>query len=254
MKLWQKFGLPPPKSEASGGDISLKENEIYSGIEIPEMPLFVRLDGWKWHSLAKFFKKPFDKFVPKCLSEAAKEIMKKFNGNLAYIFSDEINILFLKLYGFRRIEKINSIFSGIASSICSRIIGKNVVFDCRCIPIENKEKILKYLIWRQAECFRNYSNAWAQFLLGGGKKAAEKLKGLKIKEVYLICKKLGIDLLKKPKWQRHGILLYWEKYKKRGWNPVKKENVIAIRRRIKINWEIPNFNSSDGKKFLNEIL
>lgn len=48
MKLWKRLGLPQPKSEASRGTLSLVDNEVYSGIEIPSVPpftLFVRLDG-----------------------------------------------------------------------------------------------------------------------------------------------------------------------------------------------------------------
>ena len=69
MNLWEKYNLPPPKSEASKGKLSCVENEIYSGIEIPDLPVFVRLDGWKFHGLTRKLKLelPYDRFFATCL-------------------------------------------------------------------------------------------------------------------------------------------------------------------------------------------
>jgi len=265
MKLWRKLGLPKPKSEASKGKLSLVDNEVYSGIEVPEMSFFVRLDGWAFHSLAKQLKlkKPFDRFFISCLAKTAAKFFIPFNSVLAYIFSDEINFLFLKNPTFRRIEKIDSVFAGFASSNFLTEINKkykqikSVSFDCRCIPIEKKD-ILKYLIWRQAEAFRNHNNAWAQYVLMkkglSARSASKKLAGLKVKDLILLCEKNKLNLDKTPAWQRRGVLLYKEGYKKKVYDPIKKKSVIVTRNRIKENWKIPAFNSKEGRKFLDKML
>ena len=42
-----------------------------------------------------------------------------------------------------------------------------------------------------------------------------------------------------PAWQRRGTGIYWERYEKEGFDPVKKKHVIAQRRRTKVEAELP---------------
>jgi tRNA(His) 5'-end guanylyltransferase len=237
MQLWKKLGLPKPKSEASGGPLSLVDHEIYSGLEVPPGPFFVRLDGWSFHSLCERlkFKKPFDARLAKGMSKAAKALFV-FNPVLAYVFSDEINVLFLSSTAFRRIEKIDSIFAALASAAFSKEIGM-AAFDCRVIPLMNRRNILRYLIWRQAECWRNHNNAWAQWAAVhkeglSPRDASKRLSGLKTAQLAKYCLAHGIDLNATPAWQRNGIIIYKIPYKKRGYDPIKKKTVTAIRHKI----------------------
>jgi len=70
----------------------------YSDVRVPAGPFFVRLDGWRFHSLTENLKlkKPFDRLLAECMIEAVKNIFRLFNPALAYLFSDEISILFPK--------------------------------------------------------------------------------------------------------------------------------------------------------------
>jgi tRNA(His) 5'-end guanylyltransferase len=252
LKPWQKYGLPEPKSEASKGPLSLADYEIYSGLEVPSGPFFVRLDGWCFHSLTKRLKlkQPFDKKFASWMTATAKQFFTLFNPKLAYIFSDEINLLFLKRTSFARIEKIDSIFAGIASSIFSKLCGRPAIFDCRVIPIP-KSKIVSYLLWRQAECFRNHNNAWAYWVLRKSglspRQAAKKLTGLKTAKLKEICAKM-VNLNRTPVWQRYGILIYWTKYRKIGWNPIEKKKVFAERRKPVISQQ------KLSKQFITKII
>jgi len=257
-QLWQRYNFPKPKSEASKGKLSLVNNEIYSGIELPNMPFFVRLDGWAFHNLARNIKlkKPFDRWFASSLAETAKEFFSPFDPVLAYIFSDEINLLFLSVKSFKRIEKIDSIFAGLASSCFTTLLQKKnlkakAVFDCRCIPIE-KCDIVRYLVWRQAEAFRNSNNSWAQHLLMkrmNARTAAKKLEGLKTAELReLINNKLGLKKI--PKWNERGIALYKVPFKKKGYDPIKKKYVFVERKKIVIDWNLPVFASKQGKAWL----
>ncbi|MDI6707744.1 MAG: tRNA(His) guanylyltransferase Thg1 family protein [Candidatus Thermoplasmatota archaeon] len=264
-KPWEIYGLPAPKSEASKGELSLVDYEIYSGIEVPEeLPLFVRLDGWNFHSLTKKLnlEKPYDTFFANSLLAVARELFKAFNCSLGYVFSDELNILFLKIPAWRRIEKINSVFAGIASARFYKLMSERFPelpifsFDCRCIPLP-KEKIIEYLVWRQAECFRNFNNAWAQQVLikkgFSSARATKELAGMKAQEL----RKIIFENIAKEKlesWQERGILLYRESHIKKGYNPITKEYVEVKRYGVKENRHLPWFESEEGRAFIEKII
>lgn len=259
-KPWEQYGFPPPKSEASTGRLSLVDFEIYSGIEVPNKPFVARLDGWGFHALTKRmkFKRPFDKTLARALAATAEAFFVPFTPTLAYIFSDEINFLFLRPTSFRRVEKIDSVFAGLASSTFrSQFRLGPVSFDCRCIPLP-RSKIIPYFIWRQAECFRNHNNAWAQHVLIksglSARAAAKKLAGLKTAELRELAKKHKVDFDKTPVWQRNGVLLYREYYLKRGYDPIKKKHVTVERARTKTDWQPPLFREKNGKLFFEKIL
>jgi tRNA(His) guanylyltransferase len=40
-------------------------------------------------------------------------------------------------------------------------------------------------------------------------------------------------------WQRRGIGVCWEEYEKRGRNPLTGEETVAVRRRLKVEQELP---------------
>ncbi|RLJ07595.1 MAG: tRNA 5'-guanylyltransferase [Candidatus Aenigmatarchaeota archaeon] len=256
MKPWERLGLPEPKSEASRGELSLIDYEVYSGLET-KPPYWIRLDGWRFHRVCQGFKKPFDLRLARTLVRIARELLKLFNGQLAYLFSDEINLLFLKPSGFKRIEKLDSILAGIASAIFSLKFGKPAAFDCRVIPMP-KRTVLRYLRWRQAECFRNHNNAWAYWLLRkqglSARQATRKLTGLKTPQLFDLCRSLGKPLDRTPGWQRKGILLYWKIVKKKGWDPIKRKHVWAERRRIVEKWDPPWFHEKEGKELIGALL
>jgi len=42
-----------------------------------------------------------------------------------------------------------------------------------------------------------------------------------------------------PSWQRRGVGLYWETYHKDGMNPLTGQRVLAERRRVKVDRDLP---------------
>lgn len=242
--------------------------EIFSEIKVPyDTPFFVRCNGRKFHSLTEEmkFKKPFDKEFAEIMVKAAKYLFKSnFNPMLTYIFSDEVNILFFDAPFNGRIEKIDSIVASLLSSAFSlelylrKKVKRIISFDARIIPVP-KEKILKYLAWRQLECWRNHINSYAFYTLVekgvDREKAAKMLKGLKSAELHeLVFKEKSLNLAKTPTWQRRGILLYFEGFFKRSVNKLTGEKVLAVRRKLIENWDLPIFNSPEGEKLLHEII
>jgi len=238
------------------------KHEIFSQLCIPpDIPFFVRLDGRRFQAVSETIgtEKPFDEKFAKCLVASAEAMFQNgFSPALAYVASDEINLLFLYTAPFRRrVEKINSILAGIASSAFSlstlKLFDKTSIaaFDARII-VSSLDKIEEYLAWRQGDAWRNHNNAYAYWLLRktGYKpsEAAKMLKGLKTEGLHDLLFSHGINLAQTPAWQRRGILIYREPYKKQV------ENRMVTRRRIRENWNLPLFTSKEGKVLIQQVL
>jgi len=201
----------------NGISLSPKVDEICSDMRILEGSFYVRLDGWNFRSLAKRLglEKPFDRFLAECLVETSKASFKAFNPDLAFLFSDEINLLFSTYTAFdRRLEKIDSIFAGLASSSLYKFLSRRysdlpeISFDCRVIPVKGGET-LEYLIWRQKEARRNCYNAYAQQCVIGKnglepRMATEKLKNVKLKDLKSLIQQHGIRLSEIPRWHERA--------------------------------------------------
>ncbi|MCL4519510.1 MAG: tRNA 5'-guanylyltransferase [Thaumarchaeota archaeon] len=258
--LWERLGLPAPKSEASTGRLSLIDYEVYSGLEVSRSPFFVRLDGWAFHSLTEKMrlKKPFDSRLVRALAASAKSLFFEFNPILCYVFSDEVNFLFSRPTVFRRIEKIDSVLASSFSSCFSRKTNTLAAFDSRVIPL-GRRNVRSYLIWRQAECIRNYFNAWAQHTLVkivglSPREASQELSGLKVPSLIQLCKNHGVDVRKMPRWQQRGVLLHFEDYTKKGYNPMTKKHVVVKRRRVATEWNLPAFDTVEGRESIRAII
>jgi len=246
----------------SNKDASYSKHEIFSNLRIPPTtPFFTRLDGRRFKAIAEKIeaKKPFDKRFAKCVVKSARAVYREgFNSTLIYVASDELNLLFLYNTPFRRrVEKINSVLVGIASSTFSSNILKNfgkdlvTTFDSRII-VSSQEKVVEYLEWRQRDAWRNHNNAYAYWLFRKMEpvptKTAKMLKGLTSKDLHEALFSQGINLAKTPAWQRRGILVHREPYKKQVGSHT------VTRRRIKENWELPLFSSETGQTLIKEIL
>ncbi len=242
--------------------LNFSKHEIFSQLQVPpDSPFFTRLDGRRFQAVAETVgaEKPFDKKFANCLVSSAKAIFQSdFNPTLVYAASDEINALFLYAIPFRRrVEKINSVLSGVASSAFSINLQKQfkktllTAFDSRII-ISSKEKITEYLTSRQRDAWRNHNNAYAYWLLRkkGHKpsEAAKMLKGLKTKEIHETLFREGVNSTKTPVWQRRGVLVYREPYQK------KVESHTVTRWRIKENWDLPLFSSKEGQALIRQII
>ena len=68
----------------------------------------------------------------------------------------------------------------------------------------------------------------------------------------LLYQQANINFNDLPNWQKRGIGLYWELYQKEATNPLTKEKVLATRRRIKVDMDLP---MKDGyNKFIRELV
>jgi len=142
----------------------MKKYEACTEYVLPKrIPVIVRVDGRAFHTITRrrFGKSWSREFVDQMI-ETAKTVIADMQGcNLCYSQSDEINFLLTDYktinsegwFGYD-IRKIISISASLASSVFSRIYGKNVCFDSRCFSLPQDE-ICNYFIWRQLDATRN---------------------------------------------------------------------------------------------------
>jgi tRNA(His) guanylyltransferase len=62
----------------------------------------------------------------------------------------------------------------------------------------------------------------------------------------------GVNFNDHPLWQKRGSGLYWEEYERLAENPVTGEKVVAMRKRVRRNLELPM--KDDYSAFLYKLL
>jgi len=240
----------------------MKSREIYAEMRcVP--PVVVRADGRNFRNTLSGlgFKKPYDENFARAVADTAELFIKKsgLSPISAYTFSDEISFLFMELPFEGRVEKIDSIAASfLGSTLTINLqLKEPVAFDSRIIALQ-KEEIPLYFHWRQLEAWRNFVSGWAYYTLrkeGMNKSEASKyLKGKKEWQIHELLFERGINLATLPAWQRRGIIISSQSYEISGFNPVLGKETKALRSRVIQNWEIPNFGSEAGKKFLQKLI
>jgi len=225
--------------------------EAYSNYKVPpNCWIILRLDGRAFHGVTEYCEKPYDIHLRDAMVSTAQELLREFDGLYAYVQSDEISVLLHRSWNLfdRRLEKIVSVFSGLASSKFSfhwlqqrDSLGLEGVdyphFDARVCLAVLDEEVANYFKWRMDDAWRNCVQAWAYWTLrnnGYSKgKATSKLLSMTVKqENDMLFSEFGINVSELPEWQRKGNGLIWECYEKDGYNPKTEQTVVCQRRRI----------------------
>ena len=241
----------------------MKKREIFSHLTVPNIAI-VRIDGRRFGtSLRQLqFTQPYDIRLAKGMADSTEAFFKKsgFNPSLAYLFSDEINLLFVHDLPFNgRLEKIDSIIPSFFSSALVIYLGspQPLSFDSRVTIIDTSD-IINYLSWRQEECWRNVIHSYGYYLLRDegitSRQAAERLKGMDSKDLHELAWTHGINLAVTPSWQRRGILVYRQQYAKPGLNQVTEEKTRAKSTAVIQDWDIPIFKNKTGVRLIKSIL
>ena len=217
---------------------------------LPDMYIVARLDGRSFTRLTKDvckFEVPFDVKFRDLMIKTVKSLMVcGFRIVYGYTESDEISLLFHSeenTFG-RKVRKINTILAGEASAAFSIALGIVSVFDCRIIPLPNKERVADYFMWRQEDAHRNSLNAHCYWILRReGLDQNEATKELKGKDVSFKNEMLfqkGINYNDLPVWQKRGVGVYFKDIVKEGYDPLKKEIATAKRRELYVDLNIPS--------------
>ena len=217
---------------------------------LPGLYMVARLDGRSFTRLTREvhqFEAPFDPRFRDLMVETAEHLMSGCGLNLVYGYtqSDEISLLFgLEENSFgRKLRKLISILAGEASTKFSLLLGAMGCFDCRLSQLPSRELVVDYFRWRNEDAHRNALNAHCYWLLWkqgkGVGEATAALKGMSVALKNELLFQHGINFNDLPLWQKRGIGLYWEEYDRPAENPVTGEKVLARRRRIRRDLELP---------------
>ncbi|BDD05603.1 tRNA(His) guanylyltransferase Thg1 family protein [Aureibacter tunicatorum] len=228
----------------------------------PNIYMVARIDGRGFTRLTKEshpFERPFDERFRDMMIETVKHLMTcGFKVIYGFTESDEISLLFdMKEDAFsRKLRKYNSILAGEASAKFSVMLGNIGAFDCRISQLPREQDVIDYFRWRNEDAHRNALNAHSYWMLRNkGQSAAHASKQIEGKSTAYKNELLfenGINFNELPSWQKRGIGFFWHEIEKTGWNPLKKEEVNAIRKEIKIDFEIPKGEAYN--RFIKEIL
>ncbi|HIM94614.1 MAG TPA: guanylyltransferase [Campylobacterales bacterium] len=216
---------------------------------MPEMYIVARIDGRSFTRLTKEihkFETPFDAKMRDYMTQTVEHLMTcGFKVLYGYTQSDEISLLFaFEENTFHRKErKLNSILAGEASAKFSLLLGDMGAFDCRVIQLPNLELVENYFRWRQEDAKRNSLNGHCYWTLRdegmSGKEASAILDKLDVSEKNELLFSKGTNFNDVPSWQKRGVGVYWETYEKEAFNPKTNEKVMAERRRLKVDSELP---------------
>jgi tRNA(His) guanylyltransferase len=116
-------------------------------------------------------------------------------------------------------------------------------FDSRVWLGPSSQHVIDYFRWRQADATRCALNGWCYWTLRKeGNSVREATRALdrmpvSAKDELLFAR--GTNFNDLPAWQRRGTGLYWEEYEKSGFDPIRNETVTALRRRVRVDGELP---------------
>ncbi len=178
--------------------------------------------------------------------ETVKALMNAgFRIIYGYTESDEISLLFHpndNTFG-RKVRKINTTLAGEASAAFSLALGRIATFDCRVVPLPGTDRVADYFIWRQEDSHRNSLNAhcyWALRREGiSARKATSMLEGMSVPDKNELLFSKGINYNDLPNWQKRGVGVSFQDVQKEGFNPMKQEKVLTVRRELTVNYDLP---------------
>ena len=192
--------------------------------------------------------KPYDRNFYQVMAVVCEDLFREFSPSFVYTFSDEISLLLNNIPFDGRIEKINSVMAGFASS--SFVIHYDVdfkkppAFDSRIIPI-NDDDILDYFRWRQDESWTNCVNSHGISYLKtkySNNEANDKINGMKLNEIHELLFQNGINLNDIETYKKRGIGIYRKNKKVVGFNKKENKNQTSYRSYVFTDWELPIFN------------
>jgi tRNA(His) guanylyltransferase len=215
---------------------------------LPGIWIVARIDGRSFTRLTKEihkFEAPYDERFREHMVAAVQHLMNcGFRIPYGYTQSDEISLLFHKDESLfeRKLRKLISVLAGEASAAFSLRLGGVACFDCRISQLTDESLVRDYFRWRQEDAHRNALNAHCYWMLrkqgASVKQATERLLRLSVADKNELLFSNGINFGKLPSWQKRGVGVLWEDYEKPAVNRKTGQPVKAIRRRLKVEYDL----------------
>lgn len=216
---------------------------------LPGIFMVARLDGRGFTRLTKEvhqFESPYDvRFRDHMVSTVEHLMNVGFRVVFGYTQSDEISLLLHpdeQLFE-RKLRKLDSVLAGEASASFSLRLGAVGVFDCRISQLPMERFVTDYFRWRQEDAGRNCRNAHCYWLLRKQGKSVEEatrlLSGRTTSQKNDLLHLSGVSFGRLPAWEKRGTGLFWESFEKTGVNPKTGGVTRVMRRRIKVDHDLP---------------
>ena len=135
---------------------------------IPDIPVYVRIDGRSFHTFTRGLDKPFDSDFAWTMKETTKHLHENTNAFISYVQSDEISLCYLepsKIPFETRLFKLESVLAGMASAAFCIYGSKTKLkdriekfiphFDCRVCNLPSLDECVNMLLWRERDCLKN---------------------------------------------------------------------------------------------------
>ncbi len=243
----------------------MQKFERYHEVSIlPHCFFAIRVDGRSFHTEVKKMnmERPFDRKLRNAINKAIKSVMKDFGCLFAYTESDEATFLFPKQSDLfdRRVEKLVSLVASKMSVEFARSkIAKGTcpTFDARIIELPSDDLVISCFQWRQMDSHRNAISTQCFWrLVKGGeseRKATRILKGLNDSaKNELLFSRFECNYNNTPEWTRKGTMFYIKEYTKKGYNPIKKREEKALRKKIVCEDVKVHFRKDNLEEWLNK--
>lgn len=231
-------------------------------VVLPGIHIAVRLDGRNFTRLTKTewnLDAPFDERFRDGMLATTRHLMAcGFTTLYGYTQSDEISLLLHPADNTfdRKLRKILSVFAGEASACFSLEMGRLATFDARVCQLPSDDLVIEYFRWRHEDAHRNSLNAHCYWLLRkqgvNAGEATKVLSGRSTAEKNEFLFSHGINFNDLPAWQKRGIGVFWESYRKTGLDPRTGEEVEAVRRRLADDMNLPL--GDDYGRFVRRLL
>jgi len=207
-----------------------KAREVAQGLRVEE-PLALRLDGVSWgRRLRGRYSWPRDERVHRAEARAAAEALMLLGADLGYVTSDEISILWISRrppYG-GRVEKLDSVAAGAASSRVSLELGEALFYDARVVKLYSRRDAALYILHRARVGLNNYLTSLYHRIATGRRETPS----LRVVAEALEAHGMGPSRL--PPWALYGSCVTRLPSVKKG------EGVEAERRRLVV---LPGFEA-----------
>jgi len=246
----RRFGAIGIRMKGYEGEIALRIDE--------GKPFMLRLDGHKFSTFTRPFKKPYDVRIHNAMVRTTCDLVDHFHCILGFTCSDEMTLIFPLLADEEtgvleqhhsdysgKIQKLVSLSSSFASVRFNRHLNREDFalpaekkllehierhaphFDSRIFVLPNNEEIVNNLIWRaRIDYRRNSISTFARSHF-----SQKQLHGVNTKTMLAMTLAKGAPWDGEPAWYRFGTFIKKEKIEKDGTDRKTGKKVRVVRTR-----------------------